>query len=243
MVNRMPRAGWIVVLLVIGVSAAGVRWFGPRASRPRTRPASPEAVLAELLEGNSRFAASSRVRSIDTEHDAELRHEQAAGQHPIAAVLCCSDSRVCPEILFDQPVGSLFEIRNAGNLVDEDVLASFEYAVEHLHVPLVVVLGHTRCGAVAAVHEANDQPLPDHLAALQAGMAGLHGEYPCSAHDHSDKCLNGLSLANARIQARKLIQCSSVLAAAHRAGTIRVVVGLYDLESGRVELAGLQPRD
>ena len=90
---------------------------------------------------------------------------------PFAVILCCSDSRVCPEFIFDQRAGCIFEIRNAGNVVDEDVLASFEYAVEHLHVPLILVLAHKGCGAIEAVCEAGDKPLHDHLKELQMHMA------------------------------------------------------------------------
>lgn len=101
----------------------------------------------ELLEGNRRFFEG---RSINPRASRERRMEIAGGQKPFAAVLACSDSRVPPEILFDQGLGDLFIVRTAGNAVDEAALGSIEYAVAHLGVSLVVVLGHTDCGAVRA---------------------------------------------------------------------------------------------
>ena len=117
--------------------------------------------LQALKEGNARFVSgkSSRKENYSTD-----REQLADGQHPFAVVLCCSDSRVAPEILFDQGLGDLFVIRNAGNVVDEDVLGSIEYAVEHLHSKLVVVLGHSSCGAVTATCQGGD--LPGHVMAI-----------------------------------------------------------------------------
>ena len=96
----------------------------------------------KLIEGNEQF--------LSTFENKELLKELANGQHPSAAVICCSDSRVIPEIIFSKTFGDLFVIRTAGNVINEGELASVEYAIHHLHVSLVVVLGHTHCGAVHA---------------------------------------------------------------------------------------------
>ncbi len=109
--------------------------------------------LEALKEGNARFTSGKSMQKADYSAD---REQLAKGQRPFAVVLCCSDSRVAPEILFDQGLGDLFVIRNAGNVVDEDVLGSIEYAVEHLHSQLVVVLGHSSCGAVTATCQGGD---------------------------------------------------------------------------------------
>ena len=114
--------------------------------------------LEQLRQGNARFVSGVLVRR---DHYSEDRERLSEGQHPFAVVLCCSDSRVVPEILFDQQLGDLFVIRNAGNVVDEDVLGSIEYAVEHLGSPLVVVLGHSSCGAVTATCQGEE--LPGHI--------------------------------------------------------------------------------
>src|SRR3954471_18707736 len=110
-------------------------------------PAGADAALAKLQEGNARFVHSTVSTGKPT---AARRAETATAQHPFAIVLACADSRVAPEIIFDQNLGDVFVIRNAGNLVDEHVEGSIEYAVEHLGVRLVVVLGHEHCGAVSA---------------------------------------------------------------------------------------------
>ena len=114
--------------------------------------------LEALKEGNARFAAGKMSMKADFTTD---RERLANGQHPFAVVLCCSDSRVSPEIVFDQGLGDLFVIRNAGNVVDKDVLGSIEYAVEHLHTTLVVVMGHSKCGAVTATCQGGE--LPGHI--------------------------------------------------------------------------------
>ena len=120
-----------------------------------------QKALELLKEGNARFISGALTPQ---DNYAELREQLSAGQHPFAVVLCCSDSRVAPEIIFDQKLGDLFVIRNAGNVVDEDVLGSIEYAVEHLETSLVVVLGHSCCGAVTATCQGGD--LPGHIVDL-----------------------------------------------------------------------------
>src|SRR5271155_2604626 len=112
----------------------------------RQRPATPDEALARLLEGNRRFVAGTPQAP---EPSAE-RIALASGQHPFAVVLGCSDSRVPIETIFDQRPGDLFVVRIAGNFVNEDGLASIEYAIDVLSSELVVILGHTRCGAVQA---------------------------------------------------------------------------------------------
>lgn len=108
---------------------------------------SADEALQKLKQGNKRFA------QYHMKHPDEyklLRKELVKGQHPFAAILSCSDSRVPTEIIFDQGLGDLFVIRNAGNVLDEHILGSIEYAVEHLGVNLVVIMGHESCGAVGA---------------------------------------------------------------------------------------------
>ncbi len=197
---------------------------------------SPDDAVAELRRGNRRFTSSHRVRSIDTAHDADNRHVLARGQHPFVAILCCADSRVCPEFIFDQKPGSIFEVRNAGNVVDDDVMASLEYAVEHLHVPVILVLGHTNCGAINAVHEAGDKPLPHHLHALQDHMRGIRAELLQSFGRHDSELLDRLAYENARSQTLELKSQSEPIRQALDAGHLRLMFGLYRLDSGIVEM-------
>lgn len=247
MPRSLPRR--VVLLLVIG----GAVFFGialdhwylrdmPSADLIEELPErlTPDEALAELRRGNRRFITSHRLRSVDTAHDAADRQHLAQGQHPFVAVLCCADSRVCPEFVFDQKPGSIFEVRNAGNVVDDDVMASLEYAVEHLHVPLVIILGHTSCGAIAAVHDAGDKPLPHHLRALQEHMRGIRPESLNSLGRHDTELLDRLARANARNQADELRNQSEPIRQALSSGHVRLMYGLYHLDSGIVELEDLK---
>ena len=198
------------------------------------------SALAAISAGNVRFVTSSRTLSIDTAHDSELRRQTAKEQHQFAIILCCSDSRVIPEFIFDQRAGSIFEIRNAGNVVDEDVLASFEYAVEHLHVPLLFVMGHKGCGAVHAVCEAGEKPLHDHLRELQKHMSGIHQDIIKFHKHHDPHVLVELSKKNARQQALALLRDSRFLKTAVDKDEVRLMYGIYDMDTGSVEFFDLQ---
>ena len=137
----------------------------PAVAAPRSRPVTAGAALDELLAGNRRYAAG---RPRHPREERARRHVLAAGQHPFAVVVGCVDSRVPPELVFDQGIGDLLCIRTAGQVLDEAVLASVQYGVEELGVPLVLVLGHERCGAVAATleHLRTGAPVPGHLGLL-----------------------------------------------------------------------------
>lgn len=121
------------------------------------RPGDPNTALAALLAGNQRFV---RGAPLHPNQDAAHRARTATGQHPFAVILGCSDSRVAAEIVFDCGLGDLFVIRTAGHLLGAEVLASIEFAITALHTPLIVVLGHDRCGAVAAASAAHDRGHP-----------------------------------------------------------------------------------
>jgi carbonic anhydrase len=227
----------VVGLVVLGVVVSLIRG-GAEGDGPE--PETPDEALAVLRAGNARYVASHRTRSTDTAHDADDRRRLATGQHPFAAVLCCADSRVCPEFIFDQRPGAMFDIRNAGNLVDEDVLASVEYAVEHFRVRVVLVLGHKRCGAIAAVHEAGDKPLPHHLHAIQDRMTCIREQLQATRDQHSQAVLDQLAADNARGQAATLLKECAPLREAVGRGEVMVLSGLYDLETGRVEFSTLR---
>ncbi|RIQ11280.1 carbonic anhydrase, partial [Jiangella rhizosphaerae] len=127
-------------------------------STPEPVPTSADDVWAVLAAGNERFASG---RPRHPHEDRPYRESLVSGQHPIACVLSCADSRVAPELVFDQGLGDLFTVRSAGEVLDDAVVGSIEYAVEHVAVPLVVVLGHAGCGAVrAAVEVVRGGPAP-----------------------------------------------------------------------------------
>ena len=114
-----------------------------------------ETSLQYLKDGNTRYVDNKTITRATNDED---RNTLKDGQNPFAIIITCSDSRVSPEIYFDQKLGDIFVIRNAGNVIDETVLGSIEYAVEHLEVPLVVVVGHTNCGAVTGAIEGGEYP-------------------------------------------------------------------------------------
>lgn len=238
---RLKYFSMVMVLIVLGGGVAfwSANDWGQLTTTLTVTPTDPDAALSELRSGNLRFVNSSRTLSIDTDHDDEFRHLTATEQHPFATILCCSDSRVCPEFIFDQRAGSLFDVRNAGNVVDEDVLASLEYAVEHLHVPLIVILGHKGCGAIEAVCEAGDKPLHGHLRALQRHMSGIRKQVVESNHRHDAAVVNRLAAENAKQQAFTVLRDSHAVKAAMDRGIARMVYGIYDMESGAVKFFNL----
>ena len=201
-------------------------------------PLDGDSALVALRKGNGRFVKSARIFSCDTHDDDAIRHQTAAAQHPFVAVVCCSDSRVCPEFIFDLRPGSVFEIRNAGNVVDDDVLASLEYAVEHLHVPLILVMGHKGCGAIEAVFEAKGTTLPGHLRQLQEHMGSVVDQNIDRIGQSRAELLNQLSKENAREQASILLRESDILKAAVDSHQVRICCGLYDMETGLVDFIG-----
>lgn len=175
-----------------------------------------QKALKQLKEGNARFVIGALTPKDDY---ATLREKLSTGQHPFAVVLCCSDSRVAPEIIFDQKLGDLFVIRNAGNIVDEEVLGSIEYAVEHLETPLVVVMGHAACGAVTATCQGGD--LPGHILDLAKRI---------KPSINSGCCIDD----NARRHAKRMAQLIEEDEIVHHVGA-KVVAAFYDLQSGKVE--------
>ena len=171
----------------------------------------------DLLKfGNERFVKGTLTPKDDY---ATLREQFSAGQHPFAVVLCCSDSRVAPEIIFDQKLGDLFVIRNAGNVIDKHVLGSIEYAVEHLGTSLVVVMGHSGCGAVTATRLG--EALPDNIMAIARRI---------KPSIDTSCCIDDNARRHATRMAR-LIQRDPII----KHLNAQVVSAFYDLQSGKVE--------
>lgn len=188
---------------------------------------SPEKALERLMAGNQRFVGGTMSHP---DQNAARRQETAKGQHPFAAVLTCADSRLSPEIVFDQGLGSLFVVRNAGNLISDHVIGSLEYAVEHLNVRLIVVLGHAKCGAVAAAVAGGEAP--GHLKSIVTSLepaVGLARKKP------GDATQNAIRI-NARLASAALAGSEPILAKLAKAGKVQVVPALYNLDTGSVEL-------
>lgn len=188
---------------------------------------SADAALQRLLDGNRRYVAA---RLENAEELALQRAACAAEQNPVAVILGCSDSRVPPSMIFDQGPGALFTTRVAGNVADDAVIASVEYAVVQLQVPLVVVLGHTRCGAVGACLAG--LPVEGHLGVLMRAI--------CPAVEQARRMdgdlLDNATRANVAATVARLRSSGPLLAPRVAGGDLVVVGAIYDLDTGSVEL-------
>jgi len=202
------------------------------------RPIGPDDIehaRVLLIEGNQRFATG---QVLHPHADAEWRRQILAGQKPFAAVLGCADSRVAPEVVFDCGLGDLFVVRSAGHVIGGETLASIEYAATHLHVPLLLVLGHARCGAVQAALSGEAQP-PGHLSvltdAIRPAIERARKEaLPAAAAE--DLLAERAARMHARMTAARLPEASPLVAERVAAGALRILAAYYDLASGRVEM-------
>ncbi|MDR2939861.1 MAG: carbonic anhydrase [Clostridiales bacterium] len=196
-----------------------------QTTAPETAPDihGPEEIVSDaqtalqfLKEGNQRFVNN---QAMSRDSNTEDRGMLSDGQSPFAVVVTCSDSRVPPELYFDQKLGDIFVIRNAGNIADDTALGSIEYAVEHLHTPLVVVVGHSSCGAVTGAFEGGEFPenLQGIIDTIDTSIAG--------SSDLNDAILDNINGVAAQIKNDEII---------HEMGA-EVVEAHYNLESGEVE--------
>ncbi|MEU4689472.1 carbonic anhydrase [Actinoplanes sp. NPDC023714] len=218
-------------LLAAGGAVAGSFALAGSASASPTRlPGTPREALEAILVGNRRFAAGHARHPHQT--PARVR-ETAAGQHPFAIVLGCADSRVPPEVVFDQGIGDVFDNRVAGNIVDDLLLGSIEYAVEEFAPPLIVVLGHERCGAVSATLASLETgtPAPGHIAAIVTALTPIVAPY-AGVPDGVELAVR----ANVRAQAEALVSTSEIVRESVERGRTLVAGARYDLESGLVTL-------
>lgn len=191
---------------------------------------TPEAAIEALLDGNERYVQGEPLsRDLD-----ELRDHVRAGQRPLAAVLSCSDARSAPEVIFDQALGALYVVRIAGNSVDPGVLASMEYAVTLMRVPLVLVLGHTGCGVVAAAirQVATGRQMPGHIDAITAPIAPAVN---AARHEAGARRLEATIRENVLLNVQRLTR-ANLLAPAIAEERLHVLGGVYDVLSGRVTM-------
>jgi carbonic anhydrase len=183
--------------------------------------------MAQLMSGNKRYAAG---KPSHPHQDFQRRAELAKVQHPFAAVLSCADSRVPPEVVFDEGLGDLFTVRVAGNIVDDAVTGSLEYAVEHLGTPVVMVLGHERCGAVQAAIGGGEPKT--HIEALTSAINPAVTE----AKKQKGDLVSNSVRANVRLMVQQLRTSKPILAEAVAKGKVKIVGAVYDLDSGVVKL-------
>ena len=190
------------------------------------RPTAEEA-LEMLLAGNERFINGKLEHP---NHCEESREGLVEGQEPIAVVLTCADSRVPPVDIFDQGLGDLFVLRVAGNIINDHILGSIEYAVAHLHSPLIMVMGHTCCGAVAAV--AGGARLGGHIASLIPPIDAAVK----SAQKMDGDLVDNASKLLAKNMAERIAVSEPIVSDKVKEGTVKVVASYYDLKTGKVTL-------
>jgi carbonic anhydrase len=196
---------------------------------------SPDQALLHIQEGNMLFVEAPQLCASDM---AQNRTKVAKAQHPYAIVLTCADSRVAPELLFGGVgLGELFVCRNAGNVADTAVLGSIEYAVEHLHAPLIVVLGHERCGAVAAAVDVvtKGTELPGFIKPMVAEIVPAVEKVKSQKGDLVDLAV----LENARANASRILEKSEIVRHHVEDEAVKIVYGRYDLDTGAVKLSTL----
>ncbi|MDG9715452.1 carbonic anhydrase [Streptomyces sp. DH24] len=219
--GALSGAAAVGAALAVGVSPASA------APRPRPRPGTPAEALRELEAGNRRWRT---YREKHPDETRDVREALISGQHPFAVVLSCVDSRVPPELVFDQGLGDLLTVRSAGEVLDEAVLGSVAYGVLELNIPLVLVLGHQSCGAVRAAVEAEEsgERLPAHIQYLADQIT--------PAIDHSlegDARVDATVDANVRL-VRARLAAEPDLATRVAAGRLAVVGARYELTNQRV---------
>jgi carbonic anhydrase len=210
------RHSWFVTVIMLFAGAA-------LASGQEAWPSADEA-LKRLKDGNSRFVADQLSHK---DLGTNRRNELAKGQRPLAVILTCADSRVAPEIVFDQGLGDLFVLRVAGNISERYVIGSIEYAVEHFRTPLIVVMGHEGCGAVDAALNGVD---------LDGDLSMLVKKVYTGKDLPGDKA-EALSAAirnNARHQAELLTRQSKVIQDVVDGQRVRIVSGVYSLKTGEI---------
>lgn len=193
--------------------------------------------LEQLRQGNLRFV--SEVRNSDTQSNQMRRREVAAGQEPFAIILGCSDSRVPAEIVFDQGLGDLFVIRVAGNIVAPSQIGSVEFAAERFHTRLVVVLGHSQCGAIEATLEELQRPTENQsknlFSIVDRIRPAVEGLLETGLRNDPHALLHQAVRSNVRASANQLRHGSEILEQLIHGSGLRVVGAEYSLETGIVE--------
>jgi carbonic anhydrase len=229
--NRITR--YLLIVLAITSSSFSFAQQPAPAAQPSAHatPAQPlpsaDKVWADLVDGNKRFV-SGKTRAYSV---VPLRAKLASGQQPNVIVLSCSDSRVAPELVFDQSLGDIFTVRTAGNVADPVALGSIEYAVDHIHSPLLVVMGHQKCGAVAAACSGDKMP----SANLQAIVDKIDPAVSLAkTHAKSDDLIESTVKENVHQSAKDLLANSAIIRDAVKSGKLTVVEAEYELGSGEV---------
>jgi carbonic anhydrase len=213
-------------LLLVGLLSSNHLVRGADPAHSDQPSVAPAEALSKLKEGNGRYTSGNLQHPGQT---AERRTELAKTQHPFAAIVSCSDSRVPPEIVFDQGLGDLFIVRVAGNVINDEGLGSIEYTVDHLGTRLILVLGHQSCGAVKAAREtiAAKAKAPGHIESL---VTAIKPAVEATAKDDLDATIK----ANVKHVVDALRSSTPILKAKVDSGDVQVIGGYYSLDTGAV---------
>jgi len=222
--DRKVLARILMLLAIAAMSITATRTAIGAAHEPTI---SAEQALQLLLEGNQRYVAGKLEHPNQTP---ARRAEVAKGQHPFAAVLACSDSRTSPEIIFDRGLGDIFTVRVAGNVADQVVIESLDYSVKHLGVRLLMILGHRRCGAVIAAVEGYEEVIKD----VGPMLLDLYPAVRATQGMPGDPVENAVR-ENVKLVVKNLA-ASQELSAMVKSGELKIVGGIYDLDTGTIEM-------
>ena len=230
------------LLKLVGVGGAGIaataassvflsgeKAVAQQQSTPvqKPQPVSPDAVIKRLVEGNQRFVDGKRLNP----NQSKLRlQETSVAQYPFAAILGCADSRVPAEIVFDQGLGDLFVVRLAGNIAAQEAIGSLEFATAVLGAQTIMVLGHTKCGAVLAAIKGD--PLPGRI----GGFVEQIKPAVEKVRSKTGSIENNSVIANVQYQVERLTESSTILANLIKEGKLKIVGGRYDLATGKVTM-------
>lgn len=218
----MKKASTVIIGLIAALSLCACNAVGTEGTSP-----SENIAQKKLLEGNKRFVEG---KMSHPDQAAARRTELAKSQHPFAVIVSCSDSRVPPEVLFDQGLGDLFVIRLAGNILNDAAIGSIEYAVEHLGAKYVMVLGHERCGAVDATVKGGEAP--GHIGSLVKAIQPAVDKAKTQQGDLLDNAVK----ANVAMVVQQLKTSAPILEESVKKGSLAIVGARYDLDEGAVAI-------
>lgn len=228
------KRNWIThcIVAIVAIALAPMAWAdggGPSVT--------PDEAFQALADGNKRYVAGQAQHAGQSQ---ERRTKTAKGQRPFASIVSCSDSRVPVEIVFDQGVGDLFLVRVAGNVVNTDELGSMEYGTEHLHTPVLIIMGHTKCGAVVATVQ--DAEVHGSIPAL---LKTIRPAVARAKHDHPDLKDDALvaeaTKVNVWLGIENTFKNSATIRNLVKASKLKVIGALYDVELGNVIWLGTHP--
>jgi carbonic anhydrase len=221
----------LVKVLGAGLVAAGIGIVVGQQLAPKPKPI-PAEPFGKLQYGNELFA---KGKLLPPKVDEMTRYQlEAEGQRPFAVVVACSDSRVPPELIFNQGLGNLIVVRTAGNIVNEENLASIEYAVEHLKASLIVVLGHTHCEIIQAAVSGKslEGHMPRLVAHIEPVIRQLRQTHP---HLKGDALTERVTQEHVRHTIRLILERSATVREHHKKGKVQFAGGVYHLREGKVE--------